>query len=490
MLPGLLLMGFVLAVTVFLAVEASGTFDSYLYFFLVPWIFALAVVFITPSAILLYQGKFSFANPIVFATFSYFFPAFVLGGIALAAGWSQPYFVAFIQDARYNLPYTIILIMLGFSGLSVGYFLPVGAKIGTWVARLLPVANYKSTAYFFPGLLLLALGIFNSIFALALGIIGFQKVDQISSYDGLIFLTTLFWTQANFLLWCVIFAQKRLNILQAIVAGVLITTSVIKALFSGYRGSIILTFSAIAIAYIVSGRVFRLKQIMIASSLLFVLMILGMIYGTTFRQVKGSEAAEDLGLYTENIFTTFDQIGRNDNVNLLQFAFANMAERIDALSPLAVVVSNYEQLAPYEESYGLDNNIWKDTTTFFIPRVLWPDKPVASELRKYSDLYFNYGESSFTITPIGDLLRNFGVLGIPVGMLLLGIALRVIYRALIDDQPIVVWRATLYFMLLSAVTYDAFYGSIAPALFKNGAAAVVGILIVNTLARYVRFKRK
>lgn len=208
-----------------------------------------------------------------------------------------------------------------------------------------------------------------------------------------------------------------------------------------------------------------------------------MIYGTTFRQVKGTEASQSLDLYAENILTTFDKIGRTNNSGLMEFAFAHMAERLDAVSSLAVVVSTYEQLRPYEESYGLDNNIWKDTTTFFIPRVVWPDKPVASEPRRYSDLYFNYGESSFVITPMGDLLRNFGLLGVPIGMLLLGIILRVIYRALLEDQPRVLWKAALYFMLLTAVSYESFFGSIIPYLFKIGVTAVIGVVFVNLLAR-------
>ena len=55
-------------------------------------------------------------------------------------------------------------------------------------------------------------------------------------------------------------------------------------------------------------------------------------------------------------------------------------------------------------------------TIFLIPRVIWKEKPSASDARKYSDLYFNQSDTSFAITPIGDLLRNFGIIGIPIGM--------------------------------------------------------------------------
>ena len=115
--------------------------------------------------------------------------------------------------------------------------------------------------------------------------------------------------------------------------------------------------------------------------------------------------------------------------------------------------------------------------------MVWPDKPVASDPRKYSELYFDFGDNSFTITPVGDLLRNFGVVGVPIGMFILGLFLRTIYRALIEGRRITTWSATLYFMLITAVSYESFYGSILPYLFKVGVTTVVGIVFVNFFAR-------
>jgi oligosaccharide repeat unit polymerase len=375
--------------------------------------------------------------------------------------------------------------MLGFGGLSVGYFLPVGEKIGAAVGKKLPSADYRASNYLLPGIALLLIGMINSVLATAVGLFGFQKAEEINSYDGLIFLTTLFWLEASFLLWYVLFRQKTWNFTSILVIAALVGTAISKALLAGNRGSAIQIFSIIVLAYVLSGRELKFKQASIAGVLLIIFLILGMIYGTTFREVKGSESTQSFDRYTENIFSTFEQVGRNDNVSLLQYAFSTLAERIDGVSSLAVVTSNYEKLAPYEASYDLDNNIWKDTTTFFIPRVIWPDKPVASEPRRYSELYFNYGESSFTITPMGDLLRNFGIWGVPLGMLLLGVLLRVMYRSLVERQPKIVWRSALYFMLLTAINYETFYGSIIPYLFKYGMTAVVGVILVNVAARQI-----
>lgn len=466
----------------FLILWNSGVQDSYPFFFILPWVAMLALLLAVPSVLLYHQGKFTLYNPLVFATFTYFFPAFVLGGISLALGWSQPYFLSYIQDSDYNLPYTIVLIMLGFAGLSLGYFLPVGRKIGEMIDEWLPHKDYEPAAYVTPALVLLGLGLINTILAFVLGILGFQKAQEIGTYDGLIFLTTLFWMEASFLLWLVIFKRRRLNTGTGLIAALLLITAASRVLFSGSRGVLLSVVISVGLAYLLSGREFRFKQAAWSAVILTFALLGGMIYGSTFRTVKGTEEKQDIGQYTENILSTFEQVGRSNNASVLEYGITSLAERLDTVSSVAVVVSNYEQLAPYEESYGLDNNIQKDLMTFLIPRIVWADKPVASEPRQYSDLYFNYSDNSFAITPMADLLRNYGPIGVPIGMLLLGILLRTIYRTLIEDQPLVTWHAVLYFMILTAISYEGFYGGILPYTVKVGITSVIGIALILFLA--------
>jgi len=480
---GLVLMALTAIVAAFALFSTTEIFRSFPYLFLVPWIIGLAVVMAIPSLILYYKGRFSFADPIVFATWSYFFPAFVMGGLFFAFGFSQPYYLAYTEDIPYTLPLTIGLVALGFSGLTLGYFLPIGVRIGVFFQRFLPNANYAAPKYIGPGIVLLALGILNTILAFILGVFGYQRADEINSWDGLIYLTTLFWMQASFILWFVLFRKKQITVSSVIVLILLVTTAISKALLAGNRGSAIQVFTIVALAYLLSGRVLKAKQVVISGLILTVLVIAGMIYGTTFRDIKGAESQVGFDQYVENIGRTFDQIGKSDSSVSLQFGLDRLTERLDILTTLSVVVSNYEQLAPYEEAYDLDNNIWKDMTIFLIPRVIWKEKPSASDARKYSDLYFNQSDTSFAITPIGDLLRNFGIIGIPIGMLVIGIFLRVFYRALVEGRPPNIWRSTLYFMLLTSVSYEAFYGTIIPTFLKVGFVAGFGIVLVTLLAK-------
>jgi MFS family permease len=482
-LPGLLLMALALVIggLVFLAI--NDAFTSYPYLFLLPWILGLGLVMIAPSCILYYQGRFTFADPIVFATFSYFFPAFVVGGLLFAGGWSEPSFLALIQDTDSTLPLTLVVVALGFGGLALGYFLPIGARIGASLSRILPAADHKDDDFLVPGIVLLVLGVLNTIVAFTFGVFGYQQAREINTYDGLVYLTTLFWLQGSFLLWFVIFRRTEWKLVYVPALVLLILTSISKLIFAGNRGTILQLVSVVALAYILSGRRFRFKQMAVAGFVLLVGMMGGMIYGTTFRNVKGTEAQQAADQYAEHVVETFNQVSRRDKLETLQFGFASLAERVDIVSTLAVVVSNHEALKPYEEAYGLDNNIWVDMTTFFIPRIVWRDKPSASDPRKYSDLYFNFGETSFAITPMGDLLRNYGIIGVPIGMFVLGLVLRFVYRTFVEGQPPVVWRLTFYFMLLTAVSYEGFYGTIIPHLFKVSITVLVGSIIVNMIVK-------
>lgn len=490
MLYALGLMAGSVIVAAFVLAAMGGVFESFPYFFLLPWIIGLGVVMAIPSAVLYHRGEFSLGHPIVFATIGYFGPAFVLGGALLAMGYSEPYYLSYIQDARSDLPFTVVIIGLGFASLSAGFFLPIGSRPGNWIRNLLPEADYPAPAFVLPGVILLVLGVANTIFAFTIGLFGYQFSSESNTYAGLIYLSTLFRVQASFLLWLVIFRQPKLNFVSMMLIAGLMVIDLGTALFAGNRGMIVTVIIMIVLAFVFSGRKFKLRHGVAVTAVMIVGLVVGMIYGSTFRMVKGTEAQQSTAEYTDNIFRTFDEVGRSGAYDNLALGMANLSERLDIVSTLAVVVSNHEKLKPYEEAYGLDDNIWVDTTTFFIPRVIWVEKPAASDARKYSDLYFNVSDSSFAITPMGDLLRNYGLIGVPIGMFILGVILRFIYSALIGPGNAPIWRITLYFMLLTAVSYEGFYGTIVPSVAKVGFTAALGTLLVVLIARKVQVRNR
>lgn len=80
---------------------------------------------------------------------------------------------------------------------------------------------------------------------------------------------------------------------------------------------------------------------------------------------------------------------------------------------------------------------------FFIPRVIWPTKPVGSGYVA-TQIFLADNEPDYTIatTIIGELFLNFGLIGVIVGMFLIGKLIRMGNRLLRDNQHnMVLWMA-------------------------------------------------
>lgn len=478
-----LLWGIVAAVTGAFALSEYGFSSKDSKFYLFPWCLATGVASGLPSVILAYKGKFNPLNPIVYFAWTFFIPSCFLGGIFLAIGISDAYFQSYIQDESYNLPLTFFYIIVGYLAMALGYFIPYGSTIGARIANALPKWKLSDRDILVPGYTLLFLGIVNTLVAFALGSFGFQRVREYTEYDGLVYLLSLWWQLAAFLLWLYVFRQPRINFRAGLTIFFLIATALGKAAFQGNRASLLPHLIMIGFAFILAGRRPALRHYVAGTALLLIAVFVGMIYGTTFRNIKQTEEQISLSQYAEMVGTTFSRLSEQDISTTLSLGMTAFANRIDAVSSLAVVVSNYEALAPYEEQVGIANNIWVDTVTFFIPRLIWKDKPVAIEPAKYADLYFNFSENSFTMTPIGDLLRNFGPIGVPIGMVILGLFLRILYRSLIDGQAFSFWRSAVFYMVISITTFEGTYGLIVPNMFKVGTMSLAGLIFVVALTR-------
>jgi hypothetical protein len=429
-------------------------------FHLLPWVTATAVVLLTPTAYLLYYKKFDVFHPLVHAAWSYWFPSFVVGGLLIASGYIYPYQMTLIGDHQEDFKWTYIYIMLGYVGMIVGFCLPFGKKIGGFFRRKMPAWDWQPRQVLIPAVAFLGVGMSFYVLAFISGAVGFSMVDTADSFAALNYVLSLLSLEAGFLVAMYIFKAKRITP-QHIFAFAVILLLVISRMSLGANRSTLLTIVVLlAMAFVYSGR--RLKPMHAGVfGVLAVLAVLGgMIYGTTFRHLKGSEERTGFNEQFETVGRTIDQITTQDTGKVLDEAFFNLAERIDGVSSVAVVVSNYERLKGFEAAHGIENNIITEVWTMFIPRFMWKDKPLIYDARAYSDLYFNFSGSSYTMTPISDLLRNFGPIGIPLGMIVIGLFLRIVYGALIEDQPVTIGRAATYYMFVVGVNYESYYTAI------------------------------
>lgn len=458
----------------------TGSFKEY---YLVPWAFMAGIVVLSPSAYLFYKGRFDLFHPLAFAAWSYVFPAFVIGGIIVAFKLVDPYFLVLIDDPEYNLPLSLVYISIGFLGLTFGYFLPIGRMMAEKIETKLPKWDWKPDKIWIAGLLLLLAGVGVNIVGFLQGIMGFQRLTDYGTFDAMLYFLLVLVAEGSMLLWLGIFGAKQKNGLYWIVLGTLIVFIPFRAALLGSRSSFLISMFPIIMAFKYSGRRLSPRNTVIFGALVAIAVSLGVVYGTSFRNIKGSEGRAEAGDYIGQIGATIEYFGNEDPVVLVQNSAQALADRIENLSSVAVVVSNYERLAPYEESYGLENNIINDTLTSFVPRFLWQDKPPTSDARAYSMLYFNFGDNSFAISPFADLLRNFGPIGVPIGMFFLGIYLRLIYRLFVETPSPALYKYVAYLPLLTLVSYEAFYATIFPSIIRTVAVLAVSLFLVNLVVR-------
>src|SRR3954471_17155192 len=156
-----------------------GMGDSNSKVYLLPWCLATGAVIAAPSVYLFYKGRFDAFHPLVFPAWTYFFPGFFVGGLIVAAGLSQPYFLSFIQDESYDLPLTLVYVMLGYGGLTIGFSIPSARRLGNMIGKKLPLWELSDGRIAFASLMLMAVGLANTLVGFALGVLGFQKVNEI-----------------------------------------------------------------------------------------------------------------------------------------------------------------------------------------------------------------------------------------------------------------------------------------------------------------------
>lgn len=467
-------------VTVFwwITSDGQGALSDY---YLVPWTVLTAVVLLAPSLILLRRGTFDLFHPLVFAVWTYLFPAFVIGALIITAGLNEPYFFSFIDSPETNLPLSLMYICLGFLGMCAGFVIPHAGRIGDWMRKRIPNGEWSGPNIWIAGAILIILGVGFNIVGFVQGLLGYQRVSETAIFDGLIsFLSTVL-TVGFVLLWTQIFREKHLNALHYLVIGILLILIPFRMFLLGNRAGLLVAIVPIGVAFAYSGRKLRLVHGAVFGVLVFVALIIGILYGTAFREIKGSEERVASGAYFEQVLETGAYLSRSDPWQLLSSNAEELANRIENLSSLAVVVSNHERLAPYEANYGIENNIVNDLSTSLIPRFIWSDKPPTIDPRLYSDLYFNYSENSFAMTPVGDLLRNFGVFGIPIGMFIVGFYFRIIYSFLITGGTPTLWGVAAYFPLLTVINYEGFYSTFIPSVIRVGIVILVPLLILHFL---------
>jgi hypothetical protein len=169
-------------------------------------------------------------------------------------------------------------------------------------------------------------------------------------------------------------------------------------------------------------------------------------------------------------------------VKVFQEATRLVGDRLDAVASLAVVIQHAEHKLQ-EEPPSVRANLGRSVLVGLVPRWFWTDKPTVNDPRALATVYFGVSNNSYAVTSVNDLWRQFGLLGVVAGFLVLGLllgALHTLCTTSLKPARSSGLREAFYFvLLLRGINLEADFVSNVPNLTRVGVVAGCGILIAS-----------
>jgi hypothetical protein len=161
----------------------------------------------------------------------------------------------------------------------------------------------------------------------------------------------------------------------------------------------------------------------------------------------------------ERISTTASALVSMDAQEFGEISLGTVKRRVALINSVAVVIRDVPRWVPYEQGATL----FMPAMSFFIPRFLWPEKPLFMMGRDFGIKFrvVNVLDDKTRIAPTvpGELFWNFDLPGILVGMFLWGVVVRFVYRRYAGSSGLDPVRRAIYMLLL--VQFVHFGGGLA-----------------------------
>jgi hypothetical protein len=203
-------------------------------------------------------------------------------------------------------------------------------------------------------------------------------------------------------------------------------SEVFWGLISGMKGQVLQNFIVVAL---VSSFVLRRLNLRWLLALFFAL-VLFYPFSNAYRSLVrgGGVEVTSFGGAAEAGQLAYSRMGDTGSTagDIWREGMDNTLQRLDLLTNVAQVLS----LGSRADMVKGDIHWWMLPFYPFVPRFLWPSKPILDETAWFTvALTGGHGDaatigSSTAVTYPGDLYLQFGLLGIPVGMFVLGLFLQ------------------------------------------------------------------
>lgn len=202
------------------------------------------------------------------------------------------------------------------------------------------------------------------------------------------------------------------------------TSQLLLGLFSGMKEAAVIQLVAILVGYSARGRLRSAPLVIACLIALFVVTPFVTAYRTVLlngsSRLSPAESLASIDFYQMMIRST----SQNEPGQL----FAESADRLSRIGDVAIIMGKTPAAVPYISPVELISG----PVLGFVPRSVWPDKPVLDAGYQVNQQYYEMPSniySSAAVTPYGDLYRHGGV-----GIVILGMAILGLFVRSVDDR--------------------------------------------------------
>lgn len=265
---------------------------------------------------------------------------------------------------------------------------------------------------------------------------------------------------------------------------VLIVPTMLFGFLTGSKRAFLSPVMATALGYFVATRRVQARWIVFGLVALVLLYPLASFY-RSFVLLGHSIGLADVITNPGRILTLMSAfLGNVDWQEYLETGVSASSSRLDALGILTVIIRDTPDRVPFQGGWTIGY-----VFISFIPRLIWPGKPPIGIGQWVTDNYVSEGgliASQTGCTWIGEFYMNFGMMGVVVGMLVIGMYFRLLHETLIRSMTVPAMFATIVILWATCTTIEM--ALIAPfngTIFTLG-PVLAAHLAVRTMARQPR----
>ncbi len=214
---------------------------------------------------------------------------------------------------------------------------------------------------------------------------------------------------------------------------ILVPPTMLISFFSGSKQLFLAPLIMVAFTYMMETRKIKASWLFAGVLLIITIYPMAMFYRQVMRSGTGFNIARFLSDPAGAIRIVSQNTATADWGEYFELGVQATGNRFNSLGVTAVIMRDTPDRVPYQHGWSIGN-----VFIAYVPRALWPGKPDVS-LGQW--ITTNYGpglhiQSHTAPSWVGEFYLNFGYIGIVVGMMCMGVFLRLIQEYLLARSTI------------------------------------------------------